>query len=109
MTLKRTVAYLCGCVAFAASFLVYLEYIYLLGFPDGFITELEYAERRLAFIFIGVSVIAGSCFVYLGGAAARKKFNKQLFAAIILYLIFVLGVGLTDYYYRLHLTGSGGG
>ena len=109
MKLKRIAAYLLGCIALVSSFLVYMEYIHLLGFPDGLITELGYAERRIARIFVAVSVILSLYFTYLGRVAYRKEISKQLFAAIILYLIFIISIFLVDYYYRLYLIDSGGG
>jgi hypothetical protein len=105
----RLLAYLIGCGALAASFLIYMEYVYMLGFPDGFITELEQAQRRLAYIFIGISVISGLCFICLGWAASRKKIGKKLFAAIIVYLVSIITLSLIDYYYRLHLMDGTGG
>ena len=98
-----------GCLAFVASFLIYIEYIHWLGFPDGFITELGYAERRLAYLFVGISVLFGAGFIYLGQIAPRREIGKKLAAALILYLISVLTIALIDYYYRLHLMGSTGG
>jgi predicted small integral membrane protein len=109
MKLNRIVAYLIGCVVIAFSFHIYLEYIHWLGFPDGFITELGDAQRRLAYIFIGISVMLGSCFIYLGAIGLRKAIGRRLWAAIILYIISIISVYLIDYYYRSHLTGGSGG
>jgi hypothetical protein len=109
MKLNRIFAYSIGCIAFASSFLIYMKYIHLLGFPDAFITELGYAERRLAYIFIGVSIILGSCFIYLGRMASKKEITKKLSAAIFLYLISITTISLIEYYYHLHLMDSAGG
>jgi hypothetical protein len=109
MKFNRIFAYLIGCIVLTSSFLIYLKYIYLLGFPDGFITELGYAEKRLAQIFIGISVILGSYFIYLGTIALRKEIDRKLFHAMILYLISLISISIIDYYYRLHLMGSAGG
>ena len=98
-----------GCAALVSTFLVYMEYIYMLGFPDGFITELGYAERRLARIFIGISVILGSCFIYLARMSSRAKIGKKLSAAVVVYLIFIICMSLIDYYYRSTLTDGSGG
>lgn len=103
MILKRIIAYLIGCIAFVLSVFAYLEFIYLLGFPDGFITELEYIERRLACIFIGISSILGIHFFYLGIIAWRKEIVKPLLVTIILYLILILSILLAHYYYRLNV------
>ena len=109
MKLNRIFAYLIGCIVLASSILIYIEYIQLLGFPDGFITELEYAERRLAYILIGISVILGLYFIYLGRIASQKLIGKKLSAAIIFYLTSIISIFLIDYYYRLHIMNSSGG
>jgi hypothetical protein len=114
MRLNSLLAYLMGCIALALPCLIYFKYIYRLGFPDGFITELEYAERRLAYIFIVISLTIGSYFMYLGKmylgkGAGRKAISKRLSATIIVYLAFIISLTLLDYYYHLHLTGGRGG
>lgn len=109
MRLNRILAYLIGCIALALSFFIYTEYVYSLGFPDGFISELGYAERKLAYIFIAISVILGLYFIYLGKMASRTEIGKTLAATISLYFISIITLFLIDYYYHLHLTGSVGG
>lgn len=109
MKVNRIIAYLIGCLALASAFLVYMGYIYQLGFPDGFITELGYAERKLAYIFIGISIILGSFFIYLGMAGARRLMGKQLSITVILYVVFMVGIYLIDYYYHQHLDNGAGG
>ena len=109
MRLNRAIAYLFGCVALASSLLAYLDYVYMLGFPDGFVTELGRAERRLAYAFIGVSVVLAACFIYLGASASRKAVGRKLFAAVVLYLMSVAGAFLIDYYCRSRLDNGAGG
>jgi hypothetical protein len=109
MKSNRMFAYLFGCIALLLSFFAYMSYIYQLGFPDGFITELGYAQRKLAYLFIGMNVVFSVCFSYLGTVALRKQIGKPLSAAIIFYLLTIVSVLLIDYYYRLNLMGSGGG
>ncbi|HVQ36989.1 MAG TPA: hypothetical protein VMS31_05630 [Pyrinomonadaceae bacterium] len=105
----RIFAFVIGCVALALSLRADLEYIHLLGFPDGFITELGYAQRRLALLFIGVSVVFASCFFYLGWVASRKQIGKKLFIAMLVYVLFIITISLIDHHYRLTLTDGGGG
>ncbi|GAP95974.1 hypothetical protein [Leptolyngbya sp. NIES-2104] len=105
--LNRIAAYLLGGVAFVAS-LIYLSYVDQLGFPDGFISELGYAQRNLAYLFIGISVVLGTYFIYLGAIAARKSIEKKLAIAVLSYLICIVVIAALNYYYRLHLPGSGG-
>lgn len=109
MRFNRIVAFLLGFITVALSYIAYMDYIYMLGFPDGSITELGYAERRLARIFICISALLGACFVYLGGVASRKNVGKKLSVAIILYLLSIIAVYLIDNYYRLHLMDGTGG
>lgn len=109
MKLNRTIAIVIGCLALASSVLVYVEYIHMLGFPDGFITELGYAERRLARIFIGTSIVLGLCFIYLATMAFREKIGKRLYAAVFVYLLFIISLSLIDYHYRSTLMDGSGG
>jgi hypothetical protein len=108
MNLKRILATLSAFITLATSLLVYLEYIYLLGFPDGFITDLEYAQRNLAYIFIAISVIASLYFLYLFLTSANKQIGKKLTVVAVLYLIFAVSLFLLDSYYRSHLSNSNG-
>jgi hypothetical protein len=106
---NRIVAYVLAGIALVLSLLSYLNYVYLLGFPDGFITELGYAQRRLAYIFIGVSVVFSAYLIYLGTVALRKKIVRPLSVAAALYSLVIVAVLLVDMYYRSSLTGNGGG
>ncbi|BAU14704.1 hypothetical protein LEP3755_52550 [Leptolyngbya sp. NIES-3755] len=106
---SRIVAYLSGGIAFVASVLIYLTYVYQLGFPDGFITELGRAQRELAYRFIGISAGLGTYFIYLGAIAARRSIQKKLAIAVFLYVICAIAISMIDYYYRLNLPNSTGG
>lgn len=109
MKLSRFFTYSFGIAAFSAIICVYSEYIYLLGFPDGFITELEYAERELAFIFIALNIVFGAFFFYLGWKALKMKIGRKLFVATILYLLILICLYLIDNDYQLRLMNSSGG
>src|SRR6266550_627783 len=92
MKLKTIFPFVLGGAALALSLFVYFEYIYMLGFPDGFITELGHAERKLAQIFIAASVIFASCFIYLGWMASRKEIRNRFTAGVLLYLVFMISI-----------------
>jgi hypothetical protein len=109
MESNRITAFLMGGIALVLAFLAYLNYIYLLGFPDGFITELGYAQRRLAYTFIVASIVISVYFIYLGTVALRKKIARPLSVAVALYSLAIVVVFLVDVYYRSSLIGSGGG
>lgn len=106
---SRIAAYLSGGIAFIASVLIYLTYVYQLGFPDGFISQLGYAQRNLAYLFIGISVVLGTYFVYLGAIASRKLIGRRLAIAVFLYVVCIVIISIIHYYYVLHLPGSTGG
>jgi hypothetical protein len=105
----RAVAYLLAGGALVLSLLAYMSYVYMLGFPDGFISELGRAQRRLAYIFTGISLALGGCFIYLGAVAPQKKIARSLAVVTALYSLVIIVVLLIDTYYRSSLTGSGGG
>ncbi len=109
MNLHRVFACLGGLMALALAWFVYTEYIYFLGFPDGYVTEQGAAERKLAVVFIAVSVPVGAYLLYLGWIATRRKVGKGLAIIIALYLFFLFGVLLVDAYYHVHLPGGSGG
>jgi len=109
MKLNRIIAFLFAITTFAAAYLVYTEYVYLLGFPDGSITELEHAERGLAYAFIGISFLAGTYFVCLGWTAGRRKIEVKLGIAVTLYSLCVFGSWFIDSYFRANLMDGSGG
>jgi hypothetical protein len=56
-----------------------------------------------------MSIVLGLYFTYLGWLAHPKSIGKKLSAAIVLYLMAIIGTILIDYYYQSHLVGSTGG
>ncbi len=109
MRLNRFLAYFIACIALLSSLFIYIAFIHGLGFPDGFITELGHAERKLACIFIGLNIFSASYFFFLGMVAHKKAIGNKLLVAMALYAIFIIAIFLVDNYYRSHLIGSGGG
>jgi hypothetical protein len=108
MRLTRVAAYLMAGVATALLLLAYMGYVYLLGFPDGFISELGRAQRRLAYIFVGISLASGACFIYLG-VTPQKRIARPLAVVTALYALVIVAVLLIDGCYRSSLTGNTGG
>ena len=107
--MKRTLACLAGSFSLGASLYAYLGYVYMLGFPDNYITELGFAERKLAVVFIYVSVGMGAYLLYLGVLAGARELGGRLPVAVAIYLLFLLGVILIDCYCQAHLMGGEGG
>lgn len=109
MALSRSAACLLGLVALALSLYVYEEYIALLGFPDGHVTQLGAAERKLAVVFIALSLPLGASLLYLGVLADSRKLGTRLVIAGSLYLLVLMGAVAVDYFLQVHLDGGGGG
>ena len=109
MNLNRLFACLSGLAAWLLAGFAYAEYVYFLGFPDGYVTELGATERRLAIVFIAVSVPVGAYLLFLGWNATRRKLGGLLSVTAAFYLLLLLGVMVIDAYYQAHLTGGGGG
>jgi hypothetical protein len=103
----RAAALLISCALFLLAFVIYANHVYLLGFPDGFISEQQRAQRQLAYVFIAVSVAVGAYLFYCGALVPRSGGGWPKIVAG--YLAFVLGVWLVDYFYCAKLMGSGGG
>jgi hypothetical protein len=100
-------AVLHSCVPFVLSFLAYTHYVYLLGFPDGFISEQQRAQRQLAYVFIVVSLCIGVYWFYR--STAQRLSVKSSLRIAACYLVFVFGVWMVNHFYCAKLMSSAGG
>ena len=107
--LNRILAFLMVIITIRASYWVYFKYIWLLGFPDGYITELGYAESKLANIFLIVNFILGLIFLYLGISPSKRYKGIKLLVTIILYIVIAFYLSNIDQNYQLHLDHGQGG
>lgn len=73
--------------------MAYLGHIHQLGFPDGSVSVLENAQRRLAWLFVAVSL--GMAFV-LAGLALRAAPTRWLGGALGTYALMVLTVWVVN-------------
>jgi hypothetical protein len=105
---ERVLAFLMACFALTSSIFVYEE-VQLLGFPDGFLTELDQAERILANFFIWISFPTSLWLVFLSWIASQQKIRKKLCITIVLYIVLVTLLSVIDFYLRQHLKSGGGG
>jgi hypothetical protein len=99
-------------IAFLAvllAFVLYAEFLFFLGFPDGFMSELDYAEAPLVATFNWISLLAGVWFVFLGVMARRRNVNKPFVVSCILYSILILACFMLDQYFRSYMADSAGG
>jgi hypothetical protein len=105
---NHILAFLAGLVAFALSVYAYFERRFM-GFPDGFLTELDRAERVLFDIFIWASILAGSWFFFLGWSVPREPEGKKLLVTIFFYIFFIVIFIIIDVYFHRHFVSGGGG
>lgn len=107
--LSRLLACLLGLLALASSLYVYEEHVRLLGFPDGHVTALGTAERKLATVYIALSLPLGLGLLCVGMVANRRKAAARLVIVGGLYLLVVVGAAVADHYLRSRLDGGSGG
>jgi len=109
MKLNRISAFLMVIITIIAAHSAYSKYIWLLGFPDGYITELGYAERKLANFFIIVNLILGLFFLYLGISSSKKYRRIMLLVSIILYIVITICLSIIDHNYQSYMDNGQGG
>ena len=109
MNLPRFLACAVGLVSLGLSLYAYAEYIRLLGFPDSHLTALGSAERRLAAIFIALSLLFNPSLIYLALVANRRNVGGSLAVAVVWYLLVLAGTVALAAYLRSHLDGGIGG
>ncbi len=85
-----------------------LQYVYMQGFPDGFVSELGAAERELALRFQLLSLPLFVWFMYLGLASFSIDTRKRVLFSAILYAAVIGAAIAIDVYYQGHLVGGGG-
>jgi hypothetical protein len=71
----------------------------MLGFPDGHVTALNLAERRLAYVFISMSVIAAVCSIYLARAAMVRRRHLGIAVLAAIYSLVSIGMLCADRFY----------
>lgn len=109
MKTTSIIALVLGVVSFLLGFFVYMEYVYFAGFPDGHITELASAQKKLFTIFTEIDAAFGLWFFCLFAIGMRKKINKKLYITSILYILFIAAVFIINYHLSLHLDDGVGG
>jgi hypothetical protein len=109
MKMMRLYPFALACLMFAISFQLFGEYIMWFGFPDGFASELDTAEHRLAIWFVWFSLAMGIGFLVLGWRSFRADIGKQLVYACILFLLAATITVAIDLYFRTYMMDSAGG
>jgi MFS family permease len=98
-----------ACLMVAIAYKLYVECIYLLGFPDGFIAELDGAEARLAAWFNWFCLAMAVWFVALGWWSFRAGIKRKLACSCVLFLFVTAAAIALDLYFRSYMTDAAGG
>ena len=105
----RILSFLMAFFAGALSVVVYASFLFRLGFPDGYVTALDRAERILAYVFIGGSFPVGLWFCFLGWIAPHQRIRKKLGVSACVYAAFTILLFVIDFYLGRHLDNGFGG
>lgn len=89
MSFDRLISVFFGILSIALPFFVYLVHIRYLGFPDGYMTELDRAGKILYGIFSCLSAPIGFFFFYLGLSGSKQGVKGQLKIAILIYMALI--------------------
>ncbi|GAB4132632.1 MAG: hypothetical protein Fur0046_02560 [Cyanobacteria bacterium J069] len=103
----RIAAFLGASLLLVLSGWVYLE-VQGLGFPDGFLTELDHAKKLLASLFLCVSLPIALWLGWLGWVAPHQPIGDRLQRTAGAYGAFLLGLAGIYAYLRQTLLGGGG-
>jgi hypothetical protein len=108
MNHDRIFAFLIGCFIWAISAFGYLH-LRALGFPDGFLTEFDRAQKILLNGLVWISIPVGFWFIFLGTISFQQPITRKLRLTLLLYAMFVLLLVSINFYLRQHLDHGGGG
>jgi hypothetical protein len=109
MKFKNIYPFALSILSFWAAQKLYFTFVFLLGFPDGFIAEREAAEEPLA-IYLGWFFVAmGAVFIGLGVRSFRADVKSPVISACILIVLVAAACGALDLYYRSTMMDSRGG
>jgi hypothetical protein len=109
MKLNRFISFFLGFISLTLPAFIYKFYIGWMGFPDGYITECERAEKILYRIFILPEIAFGLFFIYLGWTASKQRITRKLTASLALFILYLIVIIIVDGYLRLHLDNGRGG
>ena len=109
MTMKSLYPFALAFLMVAIAFELYMECIYLLGFPDGFIAELDGAEAELAGWFNWFCLAMAAWFMVLGWLSFRADIKRKLAYSCVLFLFVTAAAIALDLYFRSYMMDSRGG
>jgi len=109
MRIRRRYPFGLALFALLVAFYLWSQFIYMAGFWDGFISDLQRAEIPLFGLFNRLSLLMSCWFVFLGFMARRRDITTLFFYSCVIYLLLVLFVVEIDQNYRAYLFDDRGG
>jgi hypothetical protein len=107
--MKSAYPFALACLMVAIAFELYMRCVFLLGFPDRFIAELDGAEAELATWFNWFCLAMAVWFVFLGWLSFRADIKRKLTYSCVLFLLVAGAAVALDLHFRSHMVDSRGG
>jgi hypothetical protein len=107
-TRDRSRGLLLAAIALLCAALAY-KYRAMYGFPDGFLTERDRAEKVVLTVFIGVSLLFGCRALFLAQIAHQRPVASALRSSLVIYFCINVLLMAATVYARKTLAGGGGG
>jgi hypothetical protein len=98
-----------ACLMIAIAWKLFVECVLWVGFPDGFIAELDGAEKVLATWFIWFCLVMSVWFAFLGARSFRFDIKRKLAFSCILFVVVATAALTLDQYFRSYMMDSRGG
>jgi len=109
MSMNKSILNTFTIVSVLLPVLYYFIHIQYLGFPDGYLTDLDEAQKYLYHFFIWPSIGFFFVFAYLRWKVTNCEINKTMLVFIFIYLLFLLTIFLSNYYLDMIFDGGSGG
>jgi hypothetical protein len=109
MKMMKVYQFALVCLMVAIACWLFMTSVLMVGFPDGFIAELDGAEKELATWFIWFCFAMAIWFVSLGWLSFRADVKRKLaFSCMLFLLVASIAIAL-DLYFRSYMMDSRGG
>ncbi|MEH2475180.1 magnesium-transporting ATPase (P-type) [Nitrobacteraceae bacterium AZCC 2161] len=109
MKWKNVYPFAVACLMLALALWLYMTRVMWLGFPDGFIAELDAAEAVLVTCFNWFSLAMGIWFVVLGIRSFRNDIGRwSLYSGLLFVSVALISLAI-DRYFRSFMMDSAGG
>ena len=102
MNRTKPISTLLGLFSITLPIVIYQFYVKWLGFPDGYKTQLERAEKIFFDIYAWPSVAFGVFFIYLGWISSKVNRGKWFNRGVTAYTLFMIAAIMIEALLRLY-------